>query len=126
MLSVLVKLNLVEVTLVNVLYFQVYDSVTEHLYTEFYAHHPTSSPLPSPCIWPPSYLFVSLSTPPLVTTILLPVSMSLFAHWSLCLISHMSETVWFLPFPADLFHYHGTLKIHPGCLEWQHLIPSCG
>ena len=90
-----------------------------HLYNALYAHHPKSNLL----LPPYTRSSVTFATPPppfpLVTTILLSVSMSLCLLGGFCLFfscfpfysPHMSENIWFLTF--SIRHFVGTSHLIP-------------
>lgn len=65
-LNIIIKF--IEVTLVVTCKLQAYDSITDYLYAALCAHHPNSSLLPSPYIWPHLPSSSSLLPSPLVAT----------------------------------------------------------
>ena len=65
-----------DISLIKLDRFQVYSSMTHHLYIVLCAHHPKSSLLPSPCIRHPFAPYQIPTPSPMVSTVLLSVSAS--------------------------------------------------
>ena len=127
----LFKLNLLGWHWLITLYrFQVYISMIHDLQIALCAHHLRSNHLPSPYVWP----LLLPSTPfPLVTTILLSVSMSFCLFFLLVhlLLSVLYSTCGWNHMVLDIFHLtyfslHDILKIHPCCHKWKYFIFSYG